>query len=595
MFRTKRRRAKHSIQFHLAMAFIALLLTFGAVLGWFHHQKMSDIFITSTHHLFDRVATDVSGAFYAGYSPVSATVKLLSLSPLMQESDLEGRLQHLPSLVAVLRAQPQVAALSVGYADSEYFIIRNLNSEYLLKRFDAPLGAHYVVDNIERSDGANAFMRFYYDEALNRIGEKDLGYTNYDPTVRPWYRLAAYTRDVTTTQPYLYYFIGKVGVTAVKQDPASGAVFAADITLESLSQTLQENRVSPSSQMLIYTHDGSVIGSLDPATIVVDNDPEKLRILQLADLKSPEIRDFIARQKESAGSDFFFDSHGERWLGVTRPVNLVGFTANLMILAPESELLAEAYEITNQSGIITLVIVILALPFALFFANQIARPLRNLAEETRRIQRLDFVSPLTVKSSISDIDSLASAIELMKNTISRFTGLTRTLAEEQDFERLLHEVSLNAMHMSQAEGSLVYLIDPEEEHLWPACFQTRHGAKTHHAMPSLRLSDQNIAFVQATYQEDLSVIAVTYDSAARCGTHESLLNHVGSERLSAVAMPLKNRQGRRIGLLCLLFQPDEENGLSAPEERLAFVRALAGLCALSIDSGYRASPRKQAV
>ncbi|WP_020409221.1 hypothetical protein [Hahella ganghwensis] len=580
--KTKSRR--FSIQVQLAMVFVALLLIFGAVQGWFHHQKTSDIFLSSSKELFDQIARETTNSFYFSYSPVSTTVRLLSQSPIIRDQDMESRLKRLPILVSVMEAQPEVTALEVGYSDTEFFIIRRLDSDYMLKRFGAPDTASYVVDNIERVDGQPVFTRLYFDSSLALLGEKDMGYTSYNPTIRPWYRLAVYSQDVTTTSPYLYYFIGKVGVTVVHQDKDSGNVFAADITLESLSKTLIKNKVSPSSQMLIYTNDEEVIASLSPDNIVVESGPDSLSILKLSDLNSKVISDFFQQSPKPNNSHFFFDSGGQRWIGVNRPITLVGFTAHLLIVAPEHELLQTAYTIRNQSMLISIAIVLLAIPAALFIANQMARPLRQLSEQTQPLQKMNFDHRISVTSSIRDIQTLASVSEFMRGMIQQLIRLIKTLAQEENPQRLLEQMTAEVSAVSKAQGALLYILDDNAEQLIPSCFCTQQGCKSNHSFPRLGINDRDLELVKAFHEDEDQLLEINYERVSTTGTHESLLNHLGADRLQAATFPLENRRGRKIGMLCLIYQTDNIADIPVQNsDHKVLIRSLAGIMANALD------------
>ncbi|OZG73329.1 chemotaxis protein [Hahella sp. CCB-MM4] len=566
------------------MVFVALLLIFGAVLGWFHHQKTSDIFLSSSKELFDQIAREINNSFYFSYNPVSTTVRLLSQSPIMRDQDMENRLKRLPILVSVMEAQPEVTSLEVGYSDTEFFIIRRLDSDYMLKRFGAPETAAYVVDNIERVDGQPVFSRLYYDASLALLGEKDMGFTSYNPTIRPWYRLAVYSQDVTTTSPYLYYFIGKVGVTVVNQDKDTGNVFAADITLESLSNTLIKNKVSPSSQMLIYTNDEEVVASLNPDNIVVESGPDNLSILKLSDLNNQVISDFFQQSPKPNNSNFFFDSGGQRWIGVNRPITLVGFTAHLLILAPEHELLQTAYTIRNQSMLISIAIVLLAIPAALFIANQMARPLRQLSEQTQPLHKMNFDQKVNVTSSIRDIQTLASVTEFMRMMIQQLVRLIKTLSQEENHPRLLEQMTGEIISISQADGALLYVLDENADQLIPHCFYTQQGCKSNHSFPRLGVNDRDLELVKAFHEDEDRILEINYERVSTTGTHESLLNHLGADRLQAATFPLENRQGKKIGLFCLIYQVDSASDIPILHaDYKALVRSLTGILATAMD------------
>ncbi len=571
-------------QFQLATILLTMLLLFGAVLGWFHHQKTSDIFLSSSKELFEQVANDVTEHFYSAYGPVSTTVRLLSLSPLPKDEDLKDRLSRLPVLVDILQSQPEIVALSVGYSNAEYFIVRSLNSDYMIKRFGAPEGAAYVVDNIEREEGQPDFRRFFYQADLTLISSKDLGFTSYNPTVRPWYRLALYSQDVTTTAPYLFYFIGKVGVTLVKEETATGNVMAADITLESLSNTLRDNRVSPSSQMLIYTSDNEVIASLEPDSIVLSSTNEDLSIAQLEDINSEVVTDFFKLAPAVDDSHFFLDSGGKRWIGINKPITLVGFTAKLLILAPESELLAEASAIRNESTLVILLIILFSIPIAIIAAQQMTRPFKRLVARSEPIRRGDFSQNATVETQIKDIQHLSEALEKSRAATIGLSRLFKALSHETDNHRIVQLLGREVLELSNADAVLMYLFHDHDGILIPSGLQTPQGARAPHTLPRLNIQDENLALVAAFQNDFHSRIIINRSTTTTTGTHDSLLNYLGADQIIAVTLPLTARDRQKSGLLCLLFKAmtQTENDPTANRERIDFFESLAALCSLAL-------------
>jgi hypothetical protein len=568
----------------LAVIFLALLLVFGAILGWFHNKQISRIFLTSSKELFEQIAKDVSENFQAEYGPVSTTVRLLSLSPLAKDQDRASRLTRLPILVSVLEAQPEIVALSVGYSDAEYFIIRSLNTSYMVRRFGAPEMARYVVDNIERNNGQPEFTRLFYDKKLHLLAEKDMGFTSYNPTVRPWYRLAVYSRDVTITSPYLFYFIGKVGVTVVREEPDSGNVFAADITLESLSNTLIRNKVSPSSQMLIYTSDNEVIASLEPDSIVVSSGDNELSIAKLSRLKDSVVQDFFQQARQVNNSHFFLDSGGARWIGINKPLSLVGFTANLLILAPEAELLKEAYTIRDQSMIMTIIIILLSLPLALIAARQLALPLKRLANIAKPIQHFDFSQSINESSHVSDIQQLVTTLELTRKTTYGLSKLFNLVHAEQDPAKCIQILSVELLSVANAEGILIYQY--RQTRLVPECFRARTGIKIHHNCPSLDTADKSLALVNAFRNDSVTILDINHDQAEGTGVHGSLLNYLGADHLKMAVITTVNRQGDKSGLLCLIFKdnsPTDDSNIQFNDNRKMFYQSLGAFCGMVMD------------
>ena len=102
--------------------------------------------------------------------------------------------------------------------------------------------------------------------------------------------------------------------------------------------------------------------------------------------------------------------------------------------------------------------------------------MQRLAAEAGLISHFDFSSPVETRSFIKEVDTLAGAMAMMKNTISRFLALINSLAGEKDFDSLLERITRETMQVSQADGVLTYLVDEDEKYLEPCMlYETQKG------------------------------------------------------------------------------------------------------------------------
>ncbi|WP_051085296.1 hypothetical protein [Hahella ganghwensis] len=596
---------RYSIKVHLSTAFVLTLLVFGVVLGWFHYQKLTDLLVASSEQLSDRIADEVISDFNTSHNATANMVELLALSPLMETSSLNERFNHLPSLALALDTHRDVIALQVGFESGEYFIVRKLHSESMWPRFEAPPEAVYVVDSIETLGEERFLERFFFDAQLLQLDYLSLGSTEYDPRLRPWFKLALEDKVVSTSAPYYFYFIDQVGVTLVRASEFNQHVLGADITLSALNDSLKANPVSPSSEMFIVTEDGNVVASRAEYGATSSKDPDKL--LPMSEIEEQVVQDYLDWKQNQVNSDAVerlgsmqsgmsqvFESNGESWLAVLRPVSLPGMNADLLILTPENELLQEAFAIRNQSVMITSLIVLLSIPLALVIAHFIAEPLRLLAAETQRINRFDYRSGIKLKTMIREIDDLAIGMDMMKQTIARFTDLIRSVSAEKDFNPLLARVTSETMHASQADGALIYLMSDDDTALEPRSLQNKGGEQDISPLPHLMLSQAKHPFITGLNSDRIRVIKTSDDMHWDDTTCQYLRQLMEVKEADIVLVPLRNRQEEKIGLLCLLFDSRFEEGRIITEDaRIAFVNALSGFSAITIESRYLLKAQKE--
>ncbi len=586
------RLGRHPLHAHIATIFILLIALVGVVLGWFNYRQNTRVILSASSQVFSQISRELLLDFQGTYRPVVSTVNLLSQDDRVSGAgNLDARLALLPVFREALANQPHVSALQVGYANGDFFIVRPLNSAYMRERFESPDKAALVVDNIAADkNGERTQERLYFDADLNGLVGRSLGVTPYDPRVRPWYEAAVGRNQEAATEPYLYYFIGKVGITVGRQSPDGQAVVASDITLEHLSETLARQRLSSSAEAVLFDERGRALAYRDAGRLVLKSDTTDTQLATVGGLGSPVLSALAPQLRpEQTALSFAFD--GRKWRGAVRRIevtyDVVFFVA---IAAPEEELLADALRIRRQSTWITVAILLAALPLAWLLANQIARPLRRLTTQTDQIRHFDFAGPVTTSSLVLEIYELAESIDAMKSTIRKFLDLTSSVAGERHFDGLLQKITEEAMHLSRADAAVLYLVNDDASELEPAC--VRGGSdvseKTVSSLPRMALRGDGprgpLAECVRTGRTITLTASPTSDAKEEDGVRP-LASLLDTEMACLVAIPLRDRDGHVSGTLGLAFDtPPTREGLAIEQERIAFIEAFSGFAVLSIES-----------
>ena len=580
------------LHIHIATIFIVLIAMVGGVLGWFTYHQNTRVILSASLRVFDQISRELLLGFQGAYRPVVSTVNLFALHPDVTEAGtLEERLALLPLFREALAAQPHVSALQVGYGNGDFFIVRPLAAPYMRRKFEAPRKAVLVADHIAADDaGVRTQLRMYFDADLNRLEERSLGPTTYDPRVRPWYVAAAESEHEAATKPYLYYFIGKVGITVGRCSPGGGAVVASDITLEHLSETLARKRISPSAEAVLFDEEGRALAYRDPERLVLASDTSDIQLAPVEGLGSPVLVALAPRLRpEDAALSFDFENR--TWRGAIRRVEVTpDIVFFLAIAAPEEELLADALEIRRQSTWITALILVVALPLAWLLANQIARPLRRLTKETNRIRHFDFAGPVTTTSAVLEIHALAESTDAMKGTIREFLDLISSVAGERDFDQLLRQITGQTMQLSQADAAVLYLVSDDGSVLEPVCVRTKEGlaSEAGTALPPVGLGSagpQGPLAESVRSGRTVTSTAVRGHGAGVEGVMGPLASLLDVETAYLVAIPLRARDGHVTGTLGLAFDaPPSRSDLMVERERIAFIEAFSGFAVISLES-----------
>jgi HD-GYP domain-containing protein (c-di-GMP phosphodiesterase class II) len=575
------------LHIHIASLFTILVLLIGITLAWVSYKQISDLTFETTEILFGNTVDQLELQFQKEYRPVATSVNLLASASIAEAATLEERMQHMPILAEVIKDEPQISGFGIGYSNGDYFIMRPLNTVHLRTVFEAPDEAIYVIDHIKHNqDGKNQQIRIFLAGQLEPVGEAISSRTDYDPRLRPWYRQPDAISAMHITSPYMFYFSKKIGLTISKSSARGRSTVAVDITLDSLAGILRENRITPSTFSLIFndkdeilshsTSDGSPFGDTPQDSIPLLSELPKPLVERIRDLAILE------------GKVVPFKYKDELWFGTVRDISTKNrLNIKLLTAAPERELLASAFEVRKTSIMIIVGVVLLVLPIAWFTANQIARPLRKLAHEARAIADFNFDNEFKADSIVLEVDQLSNSMDSMRITISNFFKLITSLSAESDINRLLDRVTDETMNASGAEAAVIYLLSDDETELIAQPLRLESGRVLSAAMlPTEALTGEvkGNSLLDSFNNQKVCVEVLAKDQPD--DQHLlPLFEAMDASKITAVVLPLTNRNNHSTGLLCLLYGAQSQGLNNTPSpEHIGFAQALSGFAAVSMES-----------
>ncbi|MBZ9666627.1 HD domain-containing protein [Pseudomonas sp. LMG 31766] len=577
---------------HISVLFTLLLLFTGVVLGLFNYQQTSRLIFSSSSTLFERIQHDVQRDLDSTYRPIRHLLSLLALHPATEADTLDERLEMLPLFVQALRDNPKLASIYLGYEDGDFFMVRPLRSDMLKQRFNAPDKAAYQVWAIDRGSAGTDSDYLFYDGSLNQLSRRQKLSEPYDPRQRDWFKRARGDGGQITTAPYLFFSTQEIGTTLARRSGLT-TVIGADLTLDDLSATLANHRVTPNSQVVLADNDGNAVAYPESSRLLREVDG-KVSLVKVREL-NPALGELLAGQLNER-DEGIVELAKKRWAMAHRHIQEGGPQGlHLALLVPEQELLAEAYRIRWQGALITLTTLLLCLPLGWLTSRLVVKPLRSLVQEAQAIRRFDFAHPASGRSPILEVDQLAVSMSSMKDTLSSFLDIAASLSAETQFDALIKRVMDATVSISAAQGGLLYLLDNDSGRLEP------QGLVIDGQSRSLTdLGIQGLAHDDPTLPSWLQRPASGGDSVAtsigfdQAGQFQELLSAMDSPRLHLIAAGLHNRQGDTVGVLVLLQRDTgEDNESMLSPDRVAFVEAVSGSAALCIESQRLLARQKQ--
>jgi len=572
---------------HIATLFSLLIIGAGGAIGWHNHIQNRELIISASQELVQAIGGKTATGFEAIYQPVELLIDMLAHQRLHQARTLADRMESVGYLANALEHSPSLSALYIGYDSGDFFLLRSLRHNAVVRaQFKAPENAAYLVQSIERGAGASLRGGYVFlDNTLTTIERREVPDYAFDPRTRGWYQQALATSQQVKTAPYVFFSTGEAGVTFARRFDGGDAVVGADLTLRDLSRALQEEKLTPSSELVLFNPDGVVLAYDKPERMALDrgnrSDP---RLAKVSELGSPVLSRLMAIPRAETGTTrVVLDVAGQEWQGTISRLQVQGEPGGvyLAVLSPEDELLREAGRIARETLWLTLMIVLLSIPVAWLLSRLIAKPLRSLAREARAVREFDFATPISTQSFVAEVDELATTMDAMKVTIRQFLNIAATISAEHNFSRLLERVLTETLSVAGSSAGAIYLFDEDEQVLRSAATRTHAGVagppsiadigKARDDHPAWRAIEEGKTVVVPLEPgcDDLIRLIGRTEGAADASAH------------IAIAVPLRNRDNEIIGVLCLLN--DRAKGV-LPRELVSFVEALSGTAAISIEN-----------
>ena len=571
-------KAKYPLHIHISTLFLALILLVGGTIAVVGFKLSSEMLQSTANDMVRRIGAETGREIEALVAPAELAMKLVSHDELSSAVRFEDRYQRVPLLKEALLGSPALSSIYVGYGDGDFFFLRRVADETERLKFNAPEGTRYIVQAIDHEGGKHAGRYIYLNPALIEMRHDDKpDYPNtYDPRTRGWFKDALASGSSIKTAPYLFFSNRKVGMTLATQGgKGNGSIVGADILLETLGNSLKQKKLTPGTEIALVNEQGFVIAHEDVAKLVTlsEGAEAKPSLTRMADFGRPVLQ-AAAAQLGSSDLTTTLLVAGEAWQLDITPVQLQGMPPfKLVVAIPEAELLAGAFKLRSTSLLVTLLVILLAIPITWVLARAISNPLRLLHAQAEKIRRFDFSDSVAPSSLVKEVDELGLTMALMKRAIRRFLDISQAVGAETDIDKLMPMLLRETLAAAEAEVGILYLADADN--LVPMSILDAHG------------KDLQLPLLSVPFKESGPLLAAALDSGK---TLSGRIGHVdmaviglddiidSSRERHGVAVPLRNRQQHLVGAM-LLVRPSPID-----DAQLSFIRNLAVSAASSLET-----------
>lgn len=596
----------YPLRYTIAFVFTLLAVASGIALIGFNYVSNRHATIIATHGLLELIGQQVSLQVTESIFAVQGVVNISSKTIHSNGLKFDERLGLIEHFVEILRHNSRIASMTVADVDGDFFMVRSVeNSPAAAASFKVPPGTCFIVQGIDRDlDELVAENILFLDDKLFVVAEQTLNETSYDHRHQPWFKASIYTHGIVTTDYYLLFGTKEVGLTIARRLKEGHGVVAADLTLRDISGRLAQQRITPSSELILLDGEGTIVSHSDFGKIAPHLQSALLQVAQM-----PKLNDFdtplyaelagILAQKTSAGP-FTLTKVPRAMLGYLSVIPFQkGRQLYLASLIPRDELLHDIIRLRNQSILISLGLLAITILIVLYLSKRISGSLRLLARAAQQIREFKLDAPIDVRTRILEVNDLAQTMAMMKASIEQFLKISRALSEEKDVGALLDMILVEAREVSASAAGAIGLSTKDDRFLEIAIVHNDETGERLGGSSSQKVSNGPLDLLgpiesnrkpSAIRHAILTGEVVQVDNMEKeerfdfgeirhCFEKENFRCH------SLLIVPLVNQKKEIVGTLQLVNPRKKTDGMQAfSSDIVSYIKALSSDAAVALDN-----------
>ena len=423
--KTSKRTLRIGFQTSIIAVFVGVVLLVGLTLVYLSFERVTVITRTAASGFIEKVAQLGADHIDEQFKNVRDNLDILSGLPPIQEADIADNTRLYSLMAAMLRNNPQLFNLYVGYEDGSFIEMDVIDraKPAFRKGLNVDEDAAFRLVVISRTAGAAPVTQFL-SENLIQVAEV-AGPASYDPRQRPWY-VEAFKNDKTLlTGPYVFYATGEPGYT-LRTPLREGrrGVIAGDLLLNRFEDMLAEQKLGQSGLAFLFNDAGRIVGHPEMNRLMAEIPERQDDLPQIGALRLPALVPIIRSWRDGgAAQQFFADASGRTYVAAVHRLDTAG-SANIRMamVAPLDEFYAQIIDERRTLFALALAFVGATLPFAFWLGSLMAQPLRKLADETDAIQRFEITERPRVHSAIAEIEELGRSVFTMRSVVRSFAS-----------------------------------------------------------------------------------------------------------------------------------------------------------------------------
>jgi len=314
----------------------------------------------------------------------------------------------------------------VFYSDTDGNIV------ILFRMKDESFSRRYVTNN-----GKEIFIRWEH-ECVTSYGSYpnsiEPAETGFDPRRQIWYDMAQKERGIIWAPVSLLTTDNLPGLTnSIPLFDEFGqltGVSSLDIAVDQLSRFLGTIHPTPGTKLFIVDQNSNLVA----LQAKEERDFERLflrstdsegnitvNFAKTSDYPDRNTRHLLEKTLTSHDQYNNFRLNKENYMTTRQPITLTGgLDLIICIITPENDILGSIRKNLRNVTIFSIIIIIIIPIVSAFFSQNIAKPMRVLADEMNKIKSLDLDSQVRINTKFSEINDMHESFESMRKGLVNF-------------------------------------------------------------------------------------------------------------------------------------------------------------------------------
>ncbi|WP_024955192.1 HD domain-containing phosphohydrolase [Sulfurospirillum arcachonense] len=258
------------------------------------------------------------------------------------------------------------------------------------------------------------------DKLMKIIEKKYLKNDKYNPRIRPWYKSAIKTKNLSWTEPYIFFTSKKPGITistAIYDNLGKvKGVVGIDIEIDELANFINNLKVGENGKVFMINK------SLKILSMPVDKNFEQNKLKTINDLSETSIikKAYTELNKktdiQSIQKEYFltFEQKNNNYQAMFLPFNIGELKWIVGMYVLEDDFLGLLKHNNKLNILFILIIGCISLYISIRISKKISRPILKLRDMTSKLELLHLDESNINLSSITEIDELITSFKNMK-------------------------------------------------------------------------------------------------------------------------------------------------------------------------------------